>query len=68
MNHNLVKCRLLCESHELTHVRFGDVGPRVQIVRVQENAHNGRFNVVVAVVNHESKNEIDLFDIELMTL
>jgi hypothetical protein len=67
MNHNLVKCRLLCESQETTCVKYSDVGPKAQIVRVQENVHSGRFNVTVCIVNHHTS-EIEIYDIELMSL
>jgi len=67
INHNLVKCKLLAESRELTGVKQVDVGAKAQIVRVQENIHNGRFNVLICVANHNT-NEVDLFDIEMMSM
>lgn len=48
-------------------LKYFDVGPKVQILKVSENPANGRFNVLVGVVNHESRSDIDIFDVELMS-
>jgi tmRNA-binding protein len=68
MNHSLIKGKLLCESQEITSIKYVDVHPKAQIVRLTENINNGRFKIELAVVNHESKHDIDFFDIELMTV
>jgi hypothetical protein len=37
------------------------------VVEVRENASNGRFNIIVAIVNHSTKSEVDYYDIEIIT-
>jgi len=67
VNHSIIKGKLLAESQEYTILKYFDVGPKVNILKVTENPANGRFNVMLGVINHESKTDIDIFDIELMS-
>lgn len=67
MNHSIIKGKMIAESQEYITLKYFDVGPKVNIIKVTENPQNGRFNVMIGIINHESKTDVDIFDIELMS-
>ncbi|CAD8153886.1 unnamed protein product [Paramecium pentaurelia] len=67
INHSIIKGKMIAESQEYTTLKYFDVGPKVNILRVTENPQNGRFNILIGIINHESKTDVDIFDVELMS-
>ncbi|KAL4509136.1 hypothetical protein ABPG72_018067 [Tetrahymena utriculariae] len=63
---SVIKGRLLYESIEYTNIKWTDVQSKVQILSAYENNQLGKVNVRFAVVNHLSKSDIEIFELEMM--
>lgn len=63
---SVIKAKLLYESHEFANIKYSDVMPKVQVLSAYENQFTGKILIKFAVVNHLSKSDVDIFDLEMM--
>ena len=63
---SIIKAKLLYETHEYANLKWGDVSPKTQVLSAYENTNQGKIVVKFAVVDHASKNAVDIFDLELI--
>lgn len=63
---NAIKAKLLYESFEYTNLKFNDVSPKIQVLSAYESSYTGKILIKFATVDHQSKNEVNIYDVELM--
>ncbi|EGR28738.1 hypothetical protein IMG5_169350 [Ichthyophthirius multifiliis] len=62
---HVIKAKLLCESVEVANIKWADVNQKVQILSAFENSFTGKIQIRFAVVNHQSKCDVDIFELEM---
>ncbi|KRX07003.1 WD40-repeat-containing domain [Pseudocohnilembus persalinus] len=63
---NAIKAKLLYETLEFTNLKFSDVGPKVQLLSAYESTYNGKILIKFCTVDHASKSDVQIFDLEFL--